>query len=153
MFFWHPMDGVRSRQYVSQRIRTHRAVCWCSTDSVMYMSAMTRVVSLFQDSVIPDSFPVHHYNGLKQSNHNEKVRHTHAYFNSTYCPCWHESPGGSVLSCMITGMWSLRATPSYSPHHYDRSDKPSKSFLWVSTAFETGQSILKPQKSETVSLD
>ncbi|XP_052000114.1 ubiquitin carboxyl-terminal hydrolase MINDY-3 isoform X2 [Xyrauchen texanus] len=26
-----------------------------------------------QDSVIPDSFPVYHYNGLKQSNHNEKV--------------------------------------------------------------------------------
>jgi len=40
----------------------------------MYMSALTRVVSLFQDSVIPDSFPVYHYNGLKQSNHNEKVR-------------------------------------------------------------------------------
>ncbi|KAG9342831.1 hypothetical protein JZ751_015703 [Albula glossodonta] len=26
-----------------------------------------------QDSGIPDSFPVYHYNGLKQSNHNEKV--------------------------------------------------------------------------------
>ncbi|KAK1173219.1 ubiquitin carboxyl-terminal hydrolase MINDY-3-like [Acipenser oxyrinchus oxyrinchus] len=26
-----------------------------------------------QNSVIPDSFPVYHYNGLKQSNHNEKV--------------------------------------------------------------------------------
>ncbi|XP_026083170.1 ubiquitin carboxyl-terminal hydrolase MINDY-3-like [Carassius auratus] len=28
-----------------------------------------------QDSVIPNSFPVYHYNGLKQSNHNEKVRY------------------------------------------------------------------------------
>ncbi|KAK1172550.1 hypothetical protein AOXY_G5161 [Acipenser oxyrinchus oxyrinchus] len=26
-----------------------------------------------KNSVIPDSFPVYHYNGLKQSNHNEKV--------------------------------------------------------------------------------
>lgn len=29
-----------------------------------------------QDSGIPDSFPVYHYNGLKQSNHNERVRHS-----------------------------------------------------------------------------
>ena len=29
---------------------------------------------VFQDSGIPDSFPVYHYNGLKQSNHNERVR-------------------------------------------------------------------------------
>uniref|UniRef100_A0A3Q1D1X0 Ubiquitin carboxyl-terminal hydrolase MINDY n=1 Tax=Amphiprion ocellaris TaxID=80972 RepID=A0A3Q1D1X0_AMPOC len=29
-----------------------------------------------QDSGIPDSFPVYHYNGLKQSNHKEKVRHS-----------------------------------------------------------------------------
>uniref|UniRef100_A0A668ARV4 Ubiquitin carboxyl-terminal hydrolase MINDY n=1 Tax=Myripristis murdjan TaxID=586833 RepID=A0A668ARV4_9TELE len=28
-----------------------------------------------QDSGIPDSFPVYHYNGLKQSNHNEKVEY------------------------------------------------------------------------------
>uniref|UniRef100_A0AAX7URU2 Ubiquitin carboxyl-terminal hydrolase MINDY n=1 Tax=Astatotilapia calliptera TaxID=8154 RepID=A0AAX7URU2_ASTCA len=29
-----------------------------------------------QDSGIPDSFPVYHYNGLKQSNHKERVRHS-----------------------------------------------------------------------------
>lgn len=28
-----------------------------------------------QDSGIPDSFPVYHYNGLKQSNHNERVEY------------------------------------------------------------------------------
>lgn len=33
-------------------------------------------VPVFQDSGIPDSFPVYHYNGLKQSNHKEKVRHS-----------------------------------------------------------------------------
>ena len=32
--------------------------------------------TVFQDSGIPDSFPVYHYNGLKQSNHNERVRHS-----------------------------------------------------------------------------
>lgn len=31
-------------------------------------------VPVFQDSGIPDSFPVYHYNGLKQSNHKERVR-------------------------------------------------------------------------------
>lgn len=33
-------------------------------------------VPVFQDSGIPDSFPVYHYNGLKQSNHKERVRHS-----------------------------------------------------------------------------
>lgn len=28
-----------------------------------------------QDSGIPDSFPVYHYNGLKQSNHKERVEY------------------------------------------------------------------------------
>uniref|UniRef100_A0A8C8D5C1 Ubiquitin carboxyl-terminal hydrolase MINDY n=1 Tax=Oncorhynchus tshawytscha TaxID=74940 RepID=A0A8C8D5C1_ONCTS len=28
-----------------------------------------------QDTGIPDSFPVYHYNGLKQSNHNERVEY------------------------------------------------------------------------------
>ncbi|MEQ2277921.1 hypothetical protein XENORESO_009789 [Xenotaenia resolanae] len=29
-----------------------------------------------QDSGIPDSFPIYHYNGLKQSNHKERVSHS-----------------------------------------------------------------------------
>lgn len=40
--------------------------------------ALTYPLAL-QDSGIPDSFPVYHYNGLKQSNHNEKVTRTHNF--------------------------------------------------------------------------
>lgn len=103
------MDGVRSRQYMSQWIRTHRAVRWCSTDPVMYMSALTRVVSLFQDSVIPDSFPVYHYNGLKQSNHSEKVRHTHAHFvMPKHTLIAHIAPAGmKALVGQSYPVWSL----------------------------------------------
>ncbi|XP_023700314.1 ubiquitin carboxyl-terminal hydrolase MINDY-3 [Paramormyrops kingsleyae] len=41
-----------------------------------------------QDTGIPDSFPVYHYNGLKQSNHNEKV----AYVEGTALVLGFEDP-------------------------------------------------------------
>ncbi|KTF89028.1 hypothetical protein cypCar_00010432 [Cyprinus carpio] len=86
---------------------------------MMYISVLTRVVSLFQDSVIPDSFPVYHYNGLKQSNHNEKV----SYVEGTALVMGFEDPmvrtdDTPVKRCLQTKwpyielLWTTERSPS-----------------------------------------
>lgn len=47
------------------------------TDTHTHSLTHSWILLPLQDSGIPDSFPVYHYNGLKQSNHNEKVTRTH----------------------------------------------------------------------------
>lgn len=62
----------------------------------------------FQDTGIPDSFPVYHYNGLKQSNHNEKV----SYSPATRIPHCH-----TFLTLLLLGS---DITPD---SHYSVKDK------------------------------
>uniref|UniRef100_A0A671LSU2 Ubiquitin carboxyl-terminal hydrolase MINDY n=1 Tax=Sinocyclocheilus anshuiensis TaxID=1608454 RepID=A0A671LSU2_9TELE len=72
-----------------------------------------------QDSVIPDSFPVYHYNGLKQSNHNEKV----SYVEGTALVMGFEDPmvrtdDTPVKRCLQTKwpyielLWTTERSPS-----------------------------------------
>uniref|UniRef100_A0A673KE24 Ubiquitin carboxyl-terminal hydrolase MINDY n=1 Tax=Sinocyclocheilus rhinocerous TaxID=307959 RepID=A0A673KE24_9TELE len=72
-----------------------------------------------QDSVIPDSFPVYHYNGLKQSNHNEKV----SYVEGTALVIGFEDPmvrtdDTPVKRCLQTKwpyielLWTTERSPS-----------------------------------------
>uniref|UniRef100_A0A8C2I848 Ubiquitin carboxyl-terminal hydrolase MINDY n=1 Tax=Cyprinus carpio TaxID=7962 RepID=A0A8C2I848_CYPCA len=72
-----------------------------------------------QDSVIPDSFPVYHYNGLKQSNHNEKV----SYVEGTALIMGFEDPmvrtdDTPVKRCLQTKwlyielLWTTERSPS-----------------------------------------
>lgn len=72
-----------------------------------------------QDSVIPDSFPVFHYNGLKQSNHNEKV----SYVEGTALVMGFEDPmvrtdDTPVKRCLQTKwpyielLWTTERSPS-----------------------------------------
>uniref|UniRef100_A0A672QE25 Ubiquitin carboxyl-terminal hydrolase MINDY n=1 Tax=Sinocyclocheilus grahami TaxID=75366 RepID=A0A672QE25_SINGR len=71
------------------------------------------------DSVIPDSFPVYHYNGLKQSNHNEKV----SYVEGTSLVMGFEDPmvrtdDTPVKRCLQTKwpyielLWTTERSPS-----------------------------------------
>ncbi|CAB1427722.1 unnamed protein product [Pleuronectes platessa] len=72
-----------------------------------------------QDSGIPDSFPVYHYNGLKQSNHNERVE----YVEGTTLVLGFEDPmvrtdDTPVKRCLQTKwpyielLWSTDRSPS-----------------------------------------
>ncbi|XP_076135956.1 ubiquitin carboxyl-terminal hydrolase MINDY-3 isoform X2 [Alosa pseudoharengus] len=72
-----------------------------------------------QDSGIPDSFPVYHYNGLKQSNHNEKV----CYVEGTALVLGFEDPmvrtdDTPVKRCLQTKwpyielLWTTERSPS-----------------------------------------
>uniref|UniRef100_A0AAR2IZP8 Ubiquitin carboxyl-terminal hydrolase MINDY n=1 Tax=Pygocentrus nattereri TaxID=42514 RepID=A0AAR2IZP8_PYGNA len=72
-----------------------------------------------QDSGIPDSFPVYHYNGLKQSNHNEKV----SYVEGTALVLGFEDPmvrtdDTPVKRCLQTKwpyielLWTTERSPS-----------------------------------------
>ncbi|TRZ03120.1 hypothetical protein DNTS_029901 [Danionella cerebrum] len=72
-----------------------------------------------QDSLIPDSFPVYHYNGLKQSNHNEKV----SYVEGTALVLGFEDPmvrtdDTPVKRCLQTKwpyvelLWTTERSPS-----------------------------------------
>ncbi|XP_077431756.1 ubiquitin carboxyl-terminal hydrolase MINDY-3 [Vanacampus margaritifer] len=72
-----------------------------------------------QDSGIPDSFPVYHYNGLKQSNHNERVE----YVEGTALVLGFEDPmvrtdDTPVKRCLQTKwpyielLWSTERSPS-----------------------------------------
>lgn len=72
-----------------------------------------------QDSGIPDSFPVYHYNGLKQSNHNEKV----SYVEGTSLVLGFEDPmvrtdDTPIKRCLQTKwtyielLWTTERSPS-----------------------------------------
>ncbi|KAF7691911.1 ubiquitin carboxyl-terminal hydrolase MINDY-3 [Silurus meridionalis] len=72
-----------------------------------------------QDSGIPDSFPVYHYNGLKQSNHNEKV----SYVEGTALVLGFEDPmvrtdDTPIKRCLQTKwsyielLWTTERSPS-----------------------------------------
>ncbi|MCJ8745570.1 hypothetical protein PDJAM_G00131630 [Pangasius djambal] len=72
-----------------------------------------------QDSGIPDSFPVYHYNGLKQSNHNEKV----SYVEGTAVVLGFEDPmvrtdDTPIKRCLQTKwpyielLWTTERSPS-----------------------------------------
>ncbi|KAF3839815.1 hypothetical protein F7725_018532 [Dissostichus mawsoni] len=72
-----------------------------------------------QDSGIPDSFPIYHYNGLKQSNHNERVE----YVEGTALVLGFEDPmvrtdDTPVKRCLQTRwpyielLWSTDRSPS-----------------------------------------
>ncbi|KAF3691874.1 Ubiquitin carboxyl-terminal hydrolase MINDY-3 [Channa argus] len=72
-----------------------------------------------QDSGIPDSFPIYHYNGLKQSNHNERVE----YVEGTALVLGFEDPmvrtdDTPVKRCLQTKwpyielLWSANHSPS-----------------------------------------
>ncbi|XP_060756915.1 ubiquitin carboxyl-terminal hydrolase MINDY-3 [Neoarius graeffei] len=72
-----------------------------------------------QDSGIPDSFPVYHYNGLKQSNHNEKV----SYVEGTVLVLGFEDPmvrtdDTPIKRCLQTKwpyielLWTTERSPS-----------------------------------------
>ncbi len=75
---------------------------------------------VFQDSGIPDSFPIYHYNGLKQSNHNERVRHSFifrffiaadggGYFSYSICLSVYYFSSFPVI--IQTHSWRQPATP------------------------------------------
>ncbi|KAM9436277.1 ubiquitin carboxyl-terminal hydrolase MINDY-3 isoform 1-T1 [Clarias gariepinus] len=72
-----------------------------------------------QGSGIPDSFPVYHYNGLKQSNHNEKV----SYVEGTALVLGYENPmvrtdDTPIKRCLQTKwpyielLWNIERPPS-----------------------------------------
>ncbi|XP_076869246.1 ubiquitin carboxyl-terminal hydrolase MINDY-3 isoform X2 [Brachyhypopomus gauderio] len=72
-----------------------------------------------QDTGIPDSFPVYHYNGLKQSNHNEKV----SYVEGTALVLGFEDPmvrtdDTPIKRCLQTKwpyvelLWTTERSPS-----------------------------------------
>uniref|UniRef100_A0A668ARV1 Ubiquitin carboxyl-terminal hydrolase MINDY n=1 Tax=Myripristis murdjan TaxID=586833 RepID=A0A668ARV1_9TELE len=66
-------DVMKALDLVSEMSCLSPPMCLYLHLSTNVFHAVLRCV--FQDSGIPDSFPVYHYNGLKQSNHNEKVEY------------------------------------------------------------------------------